>query len=205
MHNPHQAMQTIIADLTTRPRLLLHVCCAPCSTAVLQQLHPHFAITAYYYNPNIDTQEEYIKRAREEEQFVLQSKLADAVVAEPYTPDEYQQVIRGLENEPEGGARCTQCFRLRLAQSARYAKAHGYDYFTTTLTISPLKNASLLNAIGQEMAETYGVAFLPSDFKKQDGYRHSVALSKEYGLYRQDYCGCLYSKREREKKKAASE
>lgn len=202
--NYDRAMEDVISGLTFRPRLLLHVCCAPCSSAVLERLHPHFAVTVYFDNPNMDTKEEFDRRASEARRFVSETGLAEDVAVIPYAPDNYAQAIRGLEYEKEGGARCAACFRLRLFDAARYAKENGFDFFTTTLTISPLKNAALLNKIGQEAAEAFGARFLPGDFKKKEGYKRSIELSKAHGLYRQDYCGCVYSKAEREKQKAAS-
>ena len=193
-------MQALIDRLPKdgpRPKLLLHCCCAPCSTAVLERLHQHFDITVYYDNPNIDTAAEHDLRARELKTFTARSVLADEAVIQPYDPASYYAAVCGLEQEPEGGARCERCFALRLRNAARYAAAHGYDYYTTTLTISPMKNAALLNAIGQEAAARYGVKFLPSDFKKRGGYQRSVALSRQYGLYRQNYCGCVHSRRSR--------
>lgn len=180
-----------------RPRLLLHVCCAPCSTAVLELLCPVFQITVYYDNPNIDTLEEYEKRALEVRRFTLDSGLDAETVVAPYEPEVYDAAVAGYEDSREGGPRCEQCFRLRLFRSAAYAAQSGYGWFTTTLTISPMKNAALLNAIGQEAAAQYGVKFLPSDFKKRGGYQRSVALSRKYGLYRQNYCGCVHSRRSR--------
>lgn len=203
--NYQQAMETIVAGLTGRPRLLLHVCCAPCSSAVLEKLHPHFAVTVYFDNPNMDTEEEFARRAKEEQRFVAETGLADQVVVVPYAPERYMEAVRGLETEKEGGARCVACFRLRLFNAARYAKEHGFDFFTTTLTISPLKNAGLLNRIGEEAAQETGARFLPGDFKKKEGYKRSIELSKAHGLYRQDYCGCVFSRRERENQRARQE
>lgn len=191
-------MKQVIAELGVKPRLLLHVCCAPCSTAVLEQLHPYFHITAYYYNPNIDTLEEHVKRAAEERRFAAGSGWAQGVVVVPYDPEAFFSAARGLEDEKEGGKRCERCFRLRMNSAAQYAAHHGFDFFTTTLTISPHKNAALLNSAGEAAAARYGVRFLPSDFKKQGGYLRSTELSKEYGMYRQEYCGCVFSKAERD-------
>lgn len=177
------------------PRLLLHCCCAPCSSYVLEYLSPHFSITAHYYNPNIDTPEEYAHRARELSRFVQEMPLPGAVdvLAEPYTPAEFYAAVKGLEDVPEGGRRCYECYRLRLRRAAQAAAAGGYDYFTTTLSISPHKNAQWLNEIGRRVGGEEGVPFLPSDFKKKGGYAQSIAYSREYQLYRQDYCGCVYS------------
>ena len=182
------------------PRLLLHSCCAPCSSYCLEYLSKYFQITVFYYNPNITDREEYDTRVREQERLIQQlpAKHPIRFVEGAYAPELFYQVVKGLEKEPEGGARCKECFRLRLEESARLCKECGFDYFTTTLTISPLKNAPLLNELGEQLAEQYGVAFLNSDFKKKNGYKRSTELSAEYGLYRQDYCGCIYSKLERE-------
>lgn len=181
-------------------RLLLHSCCAPCSSHCLSELSPQIGVTVLYYNPNLDCAEEYEKRKREQIRFLRETGLADFLDCD-YAPEEYLAAVRGLEEEKEGGARCAVCFRLRLERTAREAKARGFDYFATTLTVSPLKNAKLINTIGFAVAEEVGVRYLPSDFKKRGGYLHSVKLSEEYGLYRQDYCGCAFSKAERERQK----
>ncbi len=181
-------------------RLLLHSCCAPCSSHCLSELSPQIGVTVLYYNPNLDCAEEYEKRKREQLRFLRETGLADFLDCD-YAPEDYLFSVRGLEEEKEGGARCAVCFRLRLERTAREAKARGFDYFATTLTVSPLKNAKLINTIGFAVAEEVGVKYLPSDFKKRGGYLHSVRLSEEYGLYRQDYCGCAFSKAERERQK----
>ena len=181
-------------------RLLLHSCCAPCSSHCLSELSPQIGVTVLYYNPNLDCAGEYEKRKREQLRFLRETGLADFLDCD-YAPEDYLAAVRGLEKEKEGGARCAVCFRLRLDRTAREAKARGFDYFATTLTVSPLKNARLINTIGFAVAEEVGVRYLPSDFKKRGGYLHSVRLSEEYGLYRQDYCGCAFSKAEREKQK----
>ena len=178
-------------------RLLLHSCCAPCSSHCLSELSPQIGVTVLYYNPNLDCAGEYEKRKREQLRFLRETGLADFLDCD-YAPEDYLAAVRGLEEEKEGGARCAVCFRLRLERTAREAKARGFDYFATTLTVSPLKNAKLINTIGFAVAEEVGVRYLPSDFKKRGGYLHSVKLSEEYGLYRQDYCGCAFSKAERE-------
>ncbi len=178
-------------------RLLLHSCCAPCSSHCLSELSPQIGVTVLYYNPNLDCAGEYEKRKREQLRFLRETGLADFLDCD-YAPEDYLAAVRGLEEEKEGGARCAVCFRLRLERTAREAKARGFDYFATTLTVSPLKNAKLINTIGFAVAEEVGVKYLPSDFKKRGGYLHSVKLSEEYGLYRQDYCGCAFSKAERE-------
>lgn len=181
-------------------RLLLHSCCAPCSSHCLSELSPQIGVTVLYYNPNLDCAEEYEKRKREQLRFLRETGLADFLDCD-YAPEEYLFSVRGLEEEKEGGARCAVCFRLRLERTAREAKARGFDYFATTLTVSPLKNAKLINTIGFAVAEEVSVRYLPSDFKKRGGYLHSVRLSEKYGLYRQDYCGCAFSKAERERQK----
>ena len=188
------------------PRLLLHVCCAPCSSAVLEYLS-QFAITLLYYNPNISPREEYDKREAELKRLVSEMELVHPVDLLPcdYDGQAFVEAARGLEGEPEGGARCEACFRLRLEYAAQEAARLHFDYYTTTLTISPMKNAPLLNQLGEEIGEKYGVAHLPSDFKKKNGYKRSVELSKEYGLYRQDYCGCAFSKAQREREKREKE
>ena len=181
-------------------RLLLHSCCAPCSSHCLSELSPQIGVTVLYYNPNLDCAGEYEKRKREQLRFLRETGLADFLDCD-YAPEDYLAAVRGLEEEKEGGARCAVCFRLRLERTAREAKARGFDYFATTLTVSPLKNAKLINTIGFAVAEEVGVKYLPSDFKKRGGYLHSVRLSEKYGLYRQDYCGCAFSKAERERQK----
>lgn len=189
------------------PRLLLHACCAPCSSAVLEYLSQYFAITLLYYNPNIAPLEEYQKREAELRRLVSQMKFTHPVELLPcqYDGQAFVQAARGLEGEPEGGKRCEACFRLRLRYAAQEAARLRFDYYTTTLSISPMKNAPLLNQLGEEIGREFGVAHLPSDFKKKDGYKRSVQLSKEYDLYRQDYCGCAFSKAQRQREKKERE
>ena len=189
------------------PRLLLHACCAPCSSAVLEYLSQYFAITLLYYNPNIAPLEEYQKREAELRRLVSQMKFTHPVALLPcqYDGQAFVQAARGLEGEPEGGKRCEACFRLRLRYAAQEAARLRFDYYTTTLSISPMKNAPLLNQLGEEIGREFGVAHLPSDFKKKDGYKRSVQLSKEYDLYRQDYCGCAFSKAQRQREKEERE
>ena len=193
-----------ITDENRKPRLLLHVCCAPCSSYVLEYLSQHFDITACFYNPNISPKSEYDYRAQELERLTKEMSLSQPVRCriEEYDPSSFAEISRGLENEPEGGARCTACYRLRLEQTAKIAAAEHYDYFTTTLSISPLKDAVRLNTIGCELSQQYGVPYLYSDFKKREGYKRSIQLSAEYNLYRQDYCGCAFSKAESERRKS---
>ncbi len=177
-----------------RPRLLLHACCGPCSSAVLERVCPFFDVTLYYYNPNTHPEEEYIKRGRELEKLLRLSGREDVgLIWGEYDPRAFFDAARGLEGEREGGARCGACFRLRLGAAAELAKDGGYDYFCTTLTVSPHKNAALINELGEALAAQYGVSWLPSDFKKRDGYLRSIRLSAEYGLYRQCFCGCVFS------------
>ena len=191
-------MDAVVAALPegARPRLLLQSCCGPCSSYVLEALTPFFRVTVLYYNPNIQPREEYELRLANQRKIIDELPTATAVdlLECSYDGDRYDQAVRGLESEPEGGQRCTVCFRLRLEETARLAKENGFDWFCTTLTVSPHKDADRLNRIGAELGERYGVPFLPSDFKKREGYKRSIELSKAYGLYRQDYCGCLFSK-----------
>ncbi|MGI6019078.1 MAG: epoxyqueuosine reductase QueH [Marvinbryantia sp.] len=198
--NYQKELDYLIAQNRTKqkvPSLYLHSCCAPCSSYVLEYLSEYFRITVFYYNPNIYPKEEYWKRVEEQQRLITQMPFSHSVQFAEGEFDErrFYETVRGLEKEPEGGARCEQCFRLRLAETAKRAKEAGADYFATTLTISPLKNASLINQIGEELAAEYGISWLPSDFKKKNGYKRSTELSATYGLYRQDYCGCVFSVR----------
>ncbi len=196
MLNPTQYLESVIKENSEKgikPRLLLHVCCAPCSSYVLEYLGEHFEITAYYYNPNISPESEYILRLDELKRLVRETESGAAVVAGEYEPERFFELAKGREAEPEGGERCALCYRLRLGKSGEYAAANGFDYFTTTLSISPYKNAEKLNTIGGEIAEALGIKYLYSDFKKKNGYKRSIELSREYRLYRQDYCGCVFS------------
>ncbi len=181
------------------PKLLLHACCAPCSSYCIEYLSNYFEITIFYYNPNIDTQDEFNYRYSELERFIKEFKTKYPVhlVNIGYLKDEYDKEIIGLENEPERGARCLKCYKLRLEKSYQYAKSHNFDYITTTLTLSPHKNSQVINEIGSELEKIYPVPYLYSDFKKKDGYKRSIVLSHEYNLYRQDYCGCKYSKKDK--------
>lgn len=186
-----------------RPRLLLHVCCAPCSTACLEQLTEAFQVTCFYYNPNIEPEAEFEHRLSELIRLTDEMPLQGVpeVIRGEYEHERFLELARGLEDVPEGGERCTRCYRLRLEKTAQAARDGGFDYFTTTLSVSPYKNAEKLNTIGATMAEAYGVPYLFSDFKKHDGYLRSIRLSAEYGLYRQDYCGCVYSKAQAARRK----
>ena len=183
------------------PTLLLHSCCAPCSSYVLEYLTNHFNITILFYNPNISSQEEYQKRLNELKRLVEEMPHNNKIeiIEARYEPKEFINIAKGLENLPEGGERCFKCYHLRLQEAAIYAKQNNYDYFTTTLSISPHKNAQKLNEIGEQLEKEYHVNYLYADFKKKGGYQRSIELSKKYDLYRQDFCGCIYSKLEREK------
>ena len=191
----------ILSALTGGERLLLHACCAPCSSYVLEYLTSYFDIDAYYYNPNITSGEEYGKRLGEMYRLTaMMPHEREITVIDPERETErFQSLSEGRESLPEGGARCFDCYRLRLEKTAKYAAENGFPWFTTTLSISPVKDPVRINSIGSEMAEKYGVSFLTSEFRKRDGYKRSLELSREYGLYRQDYCGCVFSRREREK------
>lgn len=177
------------------PRLLLHSCCAPCSSYVLEYLSNYFHITVFYYNPNIYPESEYTKRILEQQTLISRMPVRYPIsfIAGNYDKDRFYEMAKGLETAKEGGARCIKCYELRLREAAQIAKSGDFEYFTTTLSISPLKNAAKLNEIGSRLAEEYQVKYLPSDFKKKNGYKRSIELSKEYGLYRQDYCGCEFS------------
>ena len=183
------------------PSLLLHSCCAPCSSYVLEYLSQYFEITVFYYNPNIYPESEYTKRIWEQQKLIeeLPAKHPISFMAGPYDKERFYEMASGLEHVKEGGARCMKCYELRLREAARIAKNAGFDYFTTTLSISPLKKAERLNEIGQRLGEEYEVEYLLSDFKKKNGYKRSIELSKIYGLYRQDYCGCEFSMENRDK------
>lgn len=175
-------------------RVLLQACCAPCASHCLSELAGKTRVTVYFYNPNLSDREEYEKRRAELLRLIGETGWADALDC-AYAPEDFAAVAAGYEDAPEGGARCARCFRLRLEHTAAAAKENGYDLFGTTLTLSPLKNADLINRIGFEAGERYGVEYLPSDFKKRGGYQHSLDLSREHCLYRQNYCGCVFSKR----------
>lgn len=181
-----------------KPKLLLHSCCAPCSSYCLLYLAKYFEITDFYYNPNISPKDENEKRSRELKRLIGEYKneygYDISFVEGTYEPERFYEIAKGLENVPEGGERCFKCYRLRMEEAAKLAKAEGADYFTTTLSISPLKNAAKINEIGEELEKIYGVKHLPSDFKKREGYKQSVELSAKYELYRQNYCGCVYSR-----------
>jgi epoxyqueuosine reductase len=196
--NYQKQLDGILAGITesgTVPSLLLHSCCGPCSSYVLEYLSKYFNITVFFYNPNIYPYEEYLKRVQAQKRIVSLLPVIHPVrlIIPDYTPDEFLSAARGLEGCPEGGKRCSACFALRLNRTAREAFWGGFDYFATTLTVSPHKNAEVINTIGFAASRAVGVAYLPSDFKKREGYKRSIELSREYGLYRQDYCGCKFA------------
>ena len=219
--NYQKELEKIIASLTAPKKVFLHSCCAPCSSYCMEYLRKYFDVTVFYYNPNIMHEEEYQKRVAEQQRLIdaynklstnirdletdyrqqIQNNSEDIEILRPiafvegnYDVERYLTAVKGLENCAEGGSRCGRCFELRLRETAKVAKGLGMNYFTTTLTISPLKNAQLINEIGNRIGEEMGIAFLPSDFKKNNGYLRSIELSKEYDLYRQNYCGCDFSK-----------
>jgi len=204
--NYQKELEQIIAEnqeANRTPSLLLHSCCAPCSSYVLEYLSQYFRITDFFYNPNISPESEYTYREEELSRLIGEMPLSNPVtfLAGKYEPSRYYAEVKGLEQEPEGGARCDVCFRMRLEEAAIKARELGLDYFTTTLTISPMKDPVLLNSIGEEMAKKYGVEFLPSEFRKKNGFKRSTELSQEYGLYRQDFCGCVFSQMEAEERR----
>ena len=190
-----------------RPRILLHICCAPCSSATLERLQDRFDVDFYFYNPNIEPFEEFSKRAGEARRFVREFRPDGGVrvIVADYDHTAFEAIAKGREDLPERGERCRLCYELRMRAAAEYAKAHGYDAFTTSLSISPHKSSAWINEIGLALERELGIPFVWSDFKKKDGYHRSIQLSKEYGLYRQDWCGCIYSRRERERQKRARE
>ena len=198
--NYQKELDRVLEGLKDQPakHLFLHSCCAPCSSYVLEYLSPYFQITVFYYNPNITASSEYFKRVEEQKRLIErlnQSKehYPIAVIEGDYKPEIFLDMAAGMENCPEGGERCFLCYEMRLRETCEYAKAHGFDFFTTTLSISPLKNAAKLNEIGEKLQNEYQISYLYSDFKKKNGYKRSTEISKEYEMYRQDYCGCVYS------------
>ena len=208
--NYQKELEKILSGIEGRgngaPRLLLHSCCAPCSSYCLEYLCTSFFITVFYYNPNIYASEEYRHRVEEQKRLIAAYNAEErgypiSIIEGDYQPELFGQIARGYEDCPEGGERCFRCFDLRLRETAKQAAAGGYDYFGTTLTISPLKNALKINEIGQALSTEYDIPWLPSDFKKRNGYKRSVELSAQYELYRQDYCGCAFSKVERERQR----
>ena len=203
--NYQKELERLLKELEAEdrvPTLLIHSCCAPCSSYALEYLSQYFKITVFYYNPNIYPESEYTKRILEQQKLIhdMNLKYSVSFLAGKYEKEKFYAVAEGMEHLKEGGARCVKCYELRLTEAARQAAAGGFDYFTTTLSISPMKNARKLNEIGVRVGQEYGVEYLVSDFKKKNGYKRSIELSKEYGLYRQDYCGCEFSMREREER-----
>ena len=198
--NYQKELEKLLAQLEAEqrvPSLLIHSCCAPCSSYVLEYLSEYFKITVFYYNPNIYPESEYTKRIAEQQKLIrdMEFRYPVSFLAGEYDKEKFYEMAAGMEDLKEGGARCMKCYELRFSEAARQAVAGGFDYFTTTLSISPMKNAQKLNEIGLRVGEEYGVKYLVSDFKKKNGYKRSIELSKEYGLYRQDYCGCEFSMR----------
>lgn len=205
--NYQKELEQLCEKFTEKKSLLLHCCCAPCSSYVLEYLHSFFDITVYFYNPNITNESEYQKRKQELKRYLQEVNFGNeiTILDADYEPEKFIQISKGYEKEPERGKRCEKCFWLRLSQTAEQAKKGGYDFFCTTLSISPHKDATLLMEIGEQLAEKYGVSYLPSDFKKKNGYKRSIELSSEYQLYRQDFCGCVYSKMEKMNKRIEEE
>lgn len=204
--NYQKELDKLISNLEKEgkvPRLLLHSCCAPCSSYVLEYLSDYFEITVFYYNPNIFPESEYTKRILEQQMLIQDMNVKHPVsfLAGSYERERFYEIAKGLEHLKEGGDRCFKCYELRLVEAAKIATEGEFDYFTTTLSISPMKNAEKLNEIGNEVGAKYGVSYLQSDFKKKNGYKRSIELSKEFGLYRQDYCGCEFSFRDRQREK----
>ena len=198
IQSEHKQMKLLLEEIKERgetPSLLLHACCAPCASHPLSFLPEYFDVTVYYYNPNITDAEEREKRFAELRRLIDEMCPSVGLSEGEADTDRFLSLAKGLETAPEGGMRCAKCFALRLEETARRAAEEGYDYFATTLTLSPLKNPMILNEIGEKMAAKYGVKYLPSDFKKEGGYQHSIELSKQYDLYRQNYCGCPFSKK----------
>lgn len=196
--NYQKKLDALLASLCESgepPALLLHSCCAPCSSYVLEYLSGYFRITVFYYNPNLYPQDEYDRRSEEQKRLISVMPFKNKVdfIGGACESGRFFDVVRGLENEKEGGGRCEKCYRLRLEETARLAAGTGFDYFATTLSLSPLKDAAKINGIGEKLSRQYGVSYLSSDFKKKNGYKRSVELSKQYGLYRQNYCGCVFS------------
>lgn len=193
MENYQLVMERLLREVPAGRPLLLHACCGPCASAVLERLCPHFAVTVFYYNPNIMPADEYVRRRDTLLELLdkMRGQYQIGFMEGGYDVDAFRAAAKGLEDEPEGGARCTACFGLRLSETARQAAASGFEWFASTLSVSPHKDAARLNTAGQNAAEAHGVRYLVSDFKKKDGYRRSIELSRQYGLYRQDYCGCM--------------
>lgn len=196
-------MEEQIKNMKEGSTLLMHACCAPCSSACLERIGNYFEISIFYYNPNITDKDEYLKRVEEIKKFIssFKTKYPIKLIEGRYDPQEFFNISKGLEDEPERGKRCFKCYKLRLEETAKIASSLGFNYFCTTLTLSPYKNANWLNEIGEELNNNYNSIYLYSDFKKKNGYKRSIELSKEYNLYRQDYCGCVYSLRDELKRR----
>lgn len=197
-------LESIIKEISKdreKPKLLIHSCCGPCSSYVLDYLNNYFDISIFYYNPNIFPEKEFVYRSKEQEELINKMGLDIKFIGQEHRSQEFYETVIGYENEPEKSSRCSLCFKLRLEETAKYALENSYDYFTTTLSISPHKDAQLLNRIGKELENLYGIKYLYSDFKKKNGYRKSVDLSKKYNMYRQEYCGCEFSYKAYKKKK----
>lgn len=205
MKNYSIELEKMVQNLKSTPTLLLHSCCAPCSSYVLNYLSKHFKITVLYYNPNISPKEEYEKRKQEQIRLIQEMPFENKVdiMDCDYDNDQFETLVKGLEEEREGGSRCFRCYRLRLEKTALLASQNHYDYFGTTLTVSPYKNSQKLNEIGYDLEQIYHIPYLYSDFKKKEGYKKSIEFSKIYHLYRQNYCGCVYSKKQSENKQKA--
>ena len=201
LENYQLRLDNILANLEGTPKLLLHACCAPCSSYCIEYLSNYFEITILYYNPNIYPDTEYQRRLDELKTFLPKRIYKNKVnlVEDTYDQEDYNKAVKGLENLGEKSTRCYECYKLRMERAAKYAKEHDFDYFTTTLSISPYKISKWINEIGEELCSKYGINYLYADFKKRNGYKRSLELSKEYNLYRQDYCGCIYSKEAKEK------
>lgn len=193
--NSYNEFEQFLKSLKTKPKLLLHSCCAPCSTSVLELLTKYFTVDVYYYNPNIYPESEYNRREKEQERLIKEINEKVGLIKEKYNEEEYQKEVIGLEKEKEGGLRCKKCIELRMKKACIYAKKHNYDYYTTTLSVSPHKNSKMINEIGYRLEKEFNMPYLYSDFKKKDGYKQSIILSNKYNLYRQNYCGCKYSVR----------
>ena len=192
-----ETLRKITAE-NLRPRLLLHSCCAPCSSYVLEYLTQYFDITVFYYNPNISPESEYLYRVAEVKRLIAEFCPSVHFLEGRYEPERFYRMAKGLENAPERGERCIRCYRMRLEESAAAAQKGGFDYFTTTLSISPQKDSGVLNAIGKDISQQYGIPYLFSDFKKRGGYKRSIELSAQFHLYRQNFCGCVFSKQQRQ-------
>lgn len=198
--NYQLVMEDMLQNLHGKPKLLLHACCGVCSSAVLERIYPYFDITILYYNPNIYPEEEYNKRLKTQKEIINKMNLNINILEVDYDKEKFNEISKGLEEEKEGGERCTKCYLLRLEKTAILAQKHNFEYFCTTLSVSPYKNAEKLNKIGKILEEKYKVKYLYSDFKKKEGYKRSIELAKQYNLYRQEYCGCEYSLKEMKEK-----